>query len=103
MSRKLSNFASRLSRSRAGFTLFELVLGMMIPALVTAPSAALLSAVAQGWKASDSSSDNSLTIMQTHQRLQRVLRAAKQIGACRTGAIEGSSSGCVLLWKADTN
>jgi len=101
-----NNLACRIRRSRlsaAGFTLMELMIGMMVTALVTAASAALLSAVGQGWKQSDSTQDDSLSIVQAHLRLQRVLRGAKQIGLCHSGSIEGSSSAAVLIWKADTN
>jgi type II secretory pathway pseudopilin PulG len=97
-----NNFARSL-RHRGGFTLMELVIGMMVTALVTAASAALLSAVAQGWTQSDTAQDNSLAIIQTHMRLQRVLRSAKQLGLCKTGAIEGSSAASILIWKGDAN
>jgi prepilin-type N-terminal cleavage/methylation domain-containing protein len=89
--------------ARRGFTLMELTIGMMVTAMVAGASAALLSAVGQGWTQSDSTQDNSLNIVQTHLRIQRVLRGAKQLGLCHAGAIEGSSSAAILIWKADTN
>jgi len=89
--------------SRRGFTIFELMLGMIVTALVTAATAALLSAVAQGWKQSNDAGNGSNIVIQTHLRLQKVIRAAKQLGAVRTGSIEGTNSADVLIWKADTN
>ena len=76
---------------------------MIVTALVTGAVAALLSAVAQGWQQSGESSNSSNIVMQTHLRLQKVIRAAKQLGACRSGSIEGTASASLLIWKADTN
>ena len=91
------------SPSRRGFTVFELMLGMIVTSLVLGASAALLSAVAQGWTQSESAGNGSNRVAMTHIRLQRVLRAAKQLGACRPGSIEGTDSAALLIWKGDAN
>jgi Tfp pilus assembly protein PilW len=88
---------------RGGFTLMELMLGMLITSLVTGAIAALLSAVAQGWNQCGDSQGSCNLIMLTHLRLQRILRAAKQLGYCNAGSIEGSSGAAIMIWKADTN
>jgi type II secretory pathway pseudopilin PulG len=95
--------ALKTHRIFRGFTLFELMLGMMITALITGAVAALLAAVAQGWQQSGEASNSSNIVMMTHLRLQKVVRAAKQLGAVRTGSIEGTDVADVLIWKADTN
>src|SRR5437867_13274754 len=68
--------------SPRGFTLVELMIGMIVTALVTGAAAALLSAVAQGWKQSGESSNSSNIVMQTPMRLQTVIGAATRLAAC---------------------
>jgi hypothetical protein len=43
--------------------------------------------------------------MQARLRLQRILKSAKQLGACRLGAIDGTAvqGAAVMLWKGDAN
>jgi type II secretory pathway pseudopilin PulG len=94
------------SRSRAGgFTLLELVLGMMITGLVMAAIAALLSAVAQGWKQSSETQTQSNHVVQVHARVQKLLRSARQLGACRHGSLDGMNptAAALFMWKGDTN
>jgi hypothetical protein len=82
---------------------FELMLGMIVTSLVVGATAALLSAVAHGWTASESAGNGSNRVAMAHIRLQRALRAAKQLGAVRTGSIEGTDSAALLIWKGDAN
>jgi hypothetical protein len=91
------------ARPRRGFTLFELMLGMLVTSLVIGASAALLSAVAQGWTQSEAAGNSTNRVAMTHIRLQRILRAAKQLGAWRAGSIEGTGSASLLIWKGDAN
>jgi hypothetical protein len=95
--------AIRRTISRRAFTLFELMIGMLVTSLVVGAAAALMSAVAQGWTQSEASGYGSNRVTMTHVRLQRILRAAKQLGAVRSGAIEGTSPADILIWKEDTN
>jgi hypothetical protein len=94
---------TRRDTIRSGFTIFELMLGMIVTALIAGAAASLLAATAQGWKQSEDAGSASNRVIMTHLRLQKVLRAAKQLGACRSGAIEGTDSAALLIWKADTN
>ena len=95
--------AYRRTSSRCGFTVIELMLGMIVTSLVLGASAALLSAVAAGWTQSEAAGNSSNRVAMTHLRLQRILRSAKQLGAYRAGSIEGTSSASVLIWKEDEN
>jgi type II secretory pathway component PulJ len=101
----MSRTTSRRRRRRrgAGFTLFELMIGMLVTSMVVGAAAALMTAVAQGWTQSESVGNSSNRVVMTHLRLQRILRSAKQLGAYRAGALEGTSSASVLIWKDDAN
>jgi len=63
---------------RCAFTLMELIMGMIVTGLVMAAIAALLSAVAMGWDQSGKSQTNSVYRVQTHARIQRILKGVKQ-------------------------
>lgn len=78
---------------------------MMITALVMAAIAALLSSVAQGWKQSSDAQASSNHVVQTTARMQKVLRAARQLGACRSGSLDGidPTPAAVMMWKGDAN
>ena len=93
------------SRRRRGFTFVELVLGMLVTTLVMGAVAALMSAVAQGWTQSAAVTMTATADAQVHLRLQKILRAARQLGYLRTGALDGSSAAqaAVLIWKGDAN
>jgi hypothetical protein len=89
---------------RAAFTLMELIMGMIITGLVMAAIAALLSAVAMGWEQSGKSQTSSIHRVQTHARIQRILKGIKQLGAIRSGSINGNSApAAVMIWKSDDN
>ena len=91
--------------SYRAFTLMELVLGLIVTSLVMSALAALLGAVAQGWKHSEQTQATSNVIVQTHVRVQKILKGVRQIGACRAGSIDGGApeQAGVLLWKEDAN
>lgn len=95
----------RSTRRPRAFTLMELLLGMLVTALVMSALAALLGAVAQGWKQSGEAQSTSNVVTQTHVRIQRLLKGVRLIGACRSGAFDGTASeqAAVLLWTADRN
>jgi type II secretory pathway pseudopilin PulG len=94
-----------LRRACLGFTLVELILGMLVTTLVMGTMAAFMSAVGRGWTASESTQATTNITAQAHLRIQRLLREARQIGAVRTGALDGSatSNAAVLYWKGDAN
>jgi len=91
------------ARTRA-FTLMELIMGMIVTGLVMSAIAALLSAVAMGWEQNGKSQASSVYRVQTHARIQRILKGVKQLGAVRTGSVNGSGPGAgVMVWKSDDN
>jgi hypothetical protein len=90
--------------ARAAFTLMELIMGMIVTGLVMAAIAALLSAVAMGWEQSGQSQTTSIHRVQTHARIQRILKGAKQLGAIRAGSVNGNTTPAgVMIWKSDAN
>jgi hypothetical protein len=90
---------------RGAFTLMELVMGMIVTGLVMAAIAALLSAVAMGWEQNGKSQASSIHRVQTHARVQRILKGVKQLGAVRAGSINGTAliPAGVMIWKSDDN
>jgi len=90
---------------RCAFTLMELIMGMIVTGLVMAAIAALLSAVAMGWDQSGKSQTNSVYRVQTHARIQRILKGVKQLGAVRPGSVNGTAilPAGVMIWKSDDN
>jgi hypothetical protein len=99
-----ANHLPRLTRGRAGFTLMELTLGMLVTGLVMIAVSALLSAVARGWEQSGATQVTSLYRVQTHARIEKYLRGAKQIGAVRSGSVDGTQAAAgVMLWAGDAN
>jgi hypothetical protein len=106
IARRLRSHPSRRGalRRRAAFTLMELIMGMIITGLVMAAIAALLSAVAMGWEQSGKSQTSSIHRVQTHARIQRILKGVKQLGAIRAGSINGNATpAAVMIWKSDNN
>ena len=80
-------------------------MGMIVTGLVMAAIAALLSAVAMGWEQSGKSQANSVHRVQTHARIQRILKGVKQLGAVRIGSVDGTATppAAVMIWKSDDN
>jgi hypothetical protein len=86
-----------------GFTLIELMLGMVITTLVVGALGAMMTAVGRGWIASDAVKASSSFANQSAAHLRQVVRGAKQIGLVRFGSLDGSASpdAAVMLWKTD--
>jgi hypothetical protein len=95
----------RLPRARGGFTLMELVMGMIVTGLVMSAIAGLLSAVAMGWEQNGRAQANSVHRVQAHARIQRILKGVKQLGAVRHGSVDGTTmpAAAVMFWKSDDN
>lgn len=95
----------RRSRSRSGFTLMELIMGMIVTGLVMSAIAALISAVAVGWEHSGSAQADSSQRVQAHARVQRIVKGVKQLAALRAGSIDGTvtPAAALLIWKSDNN
>jgi hypothetical protein len=95
----------RTSSQRRAFTAMELMLGMLVTSLIMTAIAGLMTAVGHGWKQTTSTEASSNVITQSHTRMQKMLRASRQIGRTREGSLDGSSAygAAVMLWAGDTN
>ncbi len=91
--------------NKRGLTLVELVIGLVVLSMVAGATSALMTAVGIGWTHGNQIEVGTSLSTQAMVRIQKILRAAKQIGACRMGAISGSPSqaAAVLVWKGDLN
>jgi hypothetical protein len=90
---------------KRGLTIVELVIGLVVLSMVAGATGALMVAVGTGWTHGNQIEVGTSMSTQAMVRIQKILRAAKQIGVCRTGGISGSPSqaAAVLLWKGDLN
>jgi prepilin-type N-terminal cleavage/methylation domain-containing protein len=90
---------------RPGFTLVELMMGLVITSLVMGALAALSFAMSRAWSQSESGQSSSISSHQAAIRLQNFLRQAKLVGLVRAGSTNGSMSpgGCAMLWLRDDN
>lgn len=92
------------SRRRAGLTLAELLIGLLVTSLVASAVSAVMVSVGAGWRTGESSVSSSASTGQAMARLQRILRTARQIGAVRAGGLTGGTQdAAVALWKQDAN
>lgn len=82
----------------------ELVLGMIVTGLVMTAVAGLLSAVAKGWQHSGDTQASSNHAVQTHARMQKIVKGARQLGAVRAGSLEGNLQAAgIMIWAGDDN
>jgi type II secretory pathway component PulJ len=95
----------RTSSRTRGFTAMELMLGMIITSLVMVAITGLTTAVGRGWTHCNSAQATSNAMVQSHVRLLRILKAARQIGTTRQGSLTSTagSPAAVMLWKGDAN
>ncbi|HTW94822.1 MAG TPA: prepilin-type N-terminal cleavage/methylation domain-containing protein [Tepidisphaeraceae bacterium] len=80
-----------------GFTLTELMMGMLVTSLVLAALAAFVDAVAVGWEASDGTQDAALEAHQAYQRLDHYLSSALYVAQ----PMVGSTSTAIFFWAND--
>jgi prepilin-type N-terminal cleavage/methylation domain-containing protein len=94
-----------IAAKKRGLTLVELVLGLVVVSMVAGATGAMMTAVGAGWAHGNQVEVSTSVSTQAMVRIQKILRAAKQIGVCRTGGISGSpsQSAAVLIWKGDIN
>ena len=101
----LKSESAPLPGRRRGLTFVELVIGLAITAMVAGAVSAVMTAVSRGWQqgreADTGTSRSTVSVL----RIQKILRSAKQIGACRVGALNGtpSQAAAVMIWKGDLN
>jgi len=91
-----SHFFVRRRSARRGFTLAELMIGMLVTVLVLSAMAAFVSAVAEGWNQSDGTQDLALEAHQAYQRVDHYLSSALYVAQPASGA-----SSSVFFWAND--
>lgn len=90
--------------SNRGFTFVELCLGLVVTSLVMAALASFSMAMASAWKSAEETQALTLRANQAVFRIEKEIRNARLVGACRLGSSDGSAAGAaVILWKVDTN
>jgi prepilin-type N-terminal cleavage/methylation domain-containing protein len=91
--------------NRRGFTLMELVFGVLILSLIAGAVAGLTRAVAMDWEQSEQTQTVDLRASLIAARLESMLRQAKYIGLVRPGSLDGSASkpAAVMLWLNDSD
>lgn len=88
---------------RRGFTIVELLIGIVITSMVFAAMTTFTLATASAWKANQSLTDAMTTANLTGIRLTREFRNVRAAGAVREGSLDGTSAAALVLWRADTN
>jgi type II secretory pathway pseudopilin PulG len=87
---------------RRGFTLVELIIGMVMTVMVLSALAAVATAVSMGWQNADSADSAFVTGSQVQTRLVQWLRPAITLGAVQKGTLNSSTSPAMLFfWKGD--
>lgn len=100
---------SRANFARRGFTLPELILGLLITSLIASALASLAYAVSQQWQSADGSQSIGLISRQAMLRLESTLRSAKYVGyvaadASKTQNGKTAMTGAgVIFWAGDAN
>lgn len=87
---------------RRGFTLLELLIGMVITAMVLTALATVTYAVSVNWKTAEAVEASYMAGAQVNARLGQHLRSAATLGAIRNGTLNGNgSSAALFFWKGD--
>ena len=96
---------NRLRRKyRAGFTLVELSMGLLVMTIIFAALAGLALAMSSGWKATEAVDSLQVARRQTSTQMYHNIRSAKFIGAATADNSGGGGSGqgaVVIFWKGD--
>lgn len=90
-------------KSRGGFTLVELMMGLLVMSIVFAALASLLVAMSNGWKATESQDSLQVARRQTSTQMYYNVRSARFIGAATADYSSGGSGqgAVVIFWKGD--
>jgi hypothetical protein len=94
----------RPPRRRAGLTLIEMCIGMVVTAMVLGALSAMWFGVAYAWTGSTASQGVALTGNLAAVRLESTFRSAKYLCQYTVGSADGKTSpaGSVFFWKNDT-
>jgi prepilin-type N-terminal cleavage/methylation domain-containing protein len=93
-------------KSRGGFTLVELMMGLLVMSIVFAALAGLAVAMSNGWKATETQDSLQVARRQTSTQMYYNVRSARFIGAAtadnsNTSGGSSSQGAVVMFWKGD--
>jgi prepilin-type N-terminal cleavage/methylation domain-containing protein len=95
------------NHSRSGFTLVELMMGLLVMLIIFAALAGLSLAMSNGWQATGNQDNLQVARRQTSTQMYHNIRAAKYIGAATADNSSGGGSGgqgaAVIFWKGDSD
>jgi prepilin-type N-terminal cleavage/methylation domain-containing protein len=103
---ELNDNLTRQRFSPRGFTLAELIVGLLLLAIVGGATAAVASAVTRGWQLGETNGAATLTMGRTMLRIQDRIQRAKFLGQCRPGSVSSPDSvpgAAILFWRDDAN
>src|SRR5438309_539866 len=99
---------NRLRRhSHSGFTLVELMMGLLVMAIIFAALAGLSLTMSNGWQATENQDSLQVARRQVSTQMYYNIRAAKYIGAANadnsnsSGAAASGLGAAVIFWKGD--
>jgi prepilin-type N-terminal cleavage/methylation domain-containing protein len=92
-----------MSMRRTGFTLLELLIGMVITALVMTALATVTYAVSVNWRTAELVESSYMAGAQVNARFSQWFRSAANLGATQSGSLTPSgSTAAIFFWKGDT-
>lgn len=98
-------FTANQNRRRfaLGFTVVEMLIGMVITSLVLAALAGISLSVTQSWAESDGTQTLGLQSQQVYARVRHYLSSAKYIGLVNAGSLTGTASppASIFFWASD--
>jgi len=92
---------------RGGFTLVELMMGLLVMSIIFAALAGLSLAMSKGWSATSAQDSLQVARRQTSTQMYYNIRSAKFIGAATaddstsSGSGSGNQGAVVIFWKGD--
>src|SRR5580765_4048789 len=89
------------NKSPGGFTLVELMMGLLVMSIVFAALAGLAVAMSNGWRATEAQDSLQVARRQTSTQMYYNIRSAKFIGAATADNSGASQGAAVIFWKGD--
>lgn len=95
--------AGQIQVRRAGFTVVELCLGMLVTTMVMGAMAAMMLTVAQGWNQTQHTQSVDIKALQLQMRLQRLFQSARYVAQYQTGSLAGTATpaASIFFWAGD--
>jgi len=96
-------------RRQAGFTLVELLMGLLVVAIIMGALAGLAVAMSNGWKATEAQDNLQVARRQTSTQMYHNIRSARFVGATSgdnsnsSGGSQPGKGAVIIFWKGDPN